>query len=81
MRKIFSVLLLTIFMAGNLNAFEKEMVLPHNYDDCIYTANLQQTLALLAGFSSADAYEMGNNAYQNCVDQVDIKAATYWQNN
>ena len=57
-----------------------EKCLPHNYDDCIAIANIRQNLAMLVGFSFEDAYEMGNNALESCVDSVNLEAAHYWNN-
>ena len=81
MKNLFSVLLLTIVMAGNLNAFEKENYLANNYDHCIDSARLMEVLAMTVGFSAAEAYEMGNNAFENCVDRENLSAAMYWQVN
>jgi len=35
---------------------------------------------MLVGFSFEDAYEMGNNALESCVDSVNLEAAHYWNN-
>ncbi|WMI68831.1 hypothetical protein [Mangrovimonas sp. YM274] len=47
----------------------------YNYEGCVTVALANEHLALKLGFSASEAYEMGSNAFDYCVDQKNIAAA------
>jgi hypothetical protein len=76
-RKIFSALAVVLFMSSNLNANTQTSIM-HNYDHCYDEALAKEKFALGLGFSYSDAYEMGSNQFQQCVDNTNLQAAIYW---
>ncbi|MDG5491169.1 hypothetical protein [Psychroserpens sp. SPM9] len=44
---------------------------PTTCEECMGLAQSYENLALFLGFSQARAYEIGNNRYDACVNQVD----------
>lgn len=80
-KRIMSLLAMTMFFMGsNLSAnnyayFEAV----HNYDHCYNEAKAVELIALYYGFTHNEAHEMGDNAFQSCVDQVNLDAAAAYR--
>lgn len=82
MKKVFNVLVIVLFMSSFLNASGKvKSVEIHNYDNCSYQASVIEYVAVFYGFSQSQAYEMGSNSFDSCVDNANLEAASYWRNN
>ncbi|WP_417369571.1 hypothetical protein [Gelidibacter japonicus] len=82
MNKIFNVLVIVLFMSSFLNASGKIKTAEiHNYDHCSLQASIIEFGALRYGFSQSEAYEMGSNSFDYCVDKANLESAMYWENN
>ena len=78
--KMLSLFAIVLFMGSSFSSTSMNISASvgdcsFNYDHCIYTAGVKTFVASHWGFTPAEAYEMGNNAYDSCVDNVDIEAA------
>ncbi|MCL8007882.1 hypothetical protein M8845_10635 [Gelidibacter japonicus] len=82
MKKIFNVFVIVLFMISFSNASGKiKSAEIHNYDHCSFQASVVEFGALYYGFSPSEAYEMGSNSFDYCVDKANLESAIYWSNN
>jgi hypothetical protein len=61
---------LLLMSSSSLSAFSSS-----TYDECFILADIREGIALYWGFSASQAYEMGSNAFDSCVDNINIQAA------
>ena len=82
MKKVFNVLVIVLFMSSFLNASGKiKTAETHNYDHCSFQTSVMEFGALYWGFSPSEAFEMGSNSFDRCVDAANLESAIYWRNN
>lgn len=79
MKKILTMIcfvLLTVSMTSNKPPSQADDM--YNYDHCFGEAAASEAAALYFGQSFSDAYNYGNQAFDKCVDRVDLHAEMYW---
>ncbi|WP_114308300.1 hypothetical protein [Winogradskyella arenosi] len=84
-KKIFSLMAVVMF-ASSLISMSPSTVTSiddptFNHDECSNEYDSRLLLARFVGFSNAQAHEMAGNAYQYCIDNVDLRAGGYWNYN
>jgi len=84
-KRIFSFMAMVLFMVSLMSVSNSNELIEsdpvHNYDGCYGYAWITEFYAVQLGFDSIRAHEMGDTAFQDCVDRVDREAAQYWNNN
>ena len=83
MRKVkgyLSSIMIVLLFANTTNAAKILEDHPSfNYDHCEGEAEAVEGIAKeVFGLSDADAYEAGNDAFMDCVAEVDAYAKAYW---
>jgi hypothetical protein len=77
MKKVFSVMVLSIFALCLLSAISYQ---DFNYDSCIDQAQAFEEVYMEEFGDAEGAYEFGNNAFDDCVLDVDLAAYAYYNN-
>lgn len=72
MRKLLCTLVASLFC---LSLSSSNQIVTGIYDHCFAEANFTEGMALYLGFSASDAYEMGNNTFDRCIDVANLEFA------